>query len=121
MSERAIQNEVLLALADLGMTGWRQNVGTGWAGKAIKRADGSVLIQDARPLHAGLCKGSSDIIGLRPVIITDAMIGKTLAQFVALEIKQPGQSPTPEQRHFLAFVSERGGFARVVRSVGDLA
>ena len=65
MSERAIQNEVLLALADLGITGWRNNVGTGWAGKASKRDDGSVLVRDARPLHAGLCKGSSDLIGLR--------------------------------------------------------
>lgn len=120
MSERKIQSEILLALADHGLTCWRNNVGTGWAGKALKRADGSVLVQDARPLHAGLCKGSSDLIGLRPLVITEAMVGQTLAQFVALEVKQPGRSPTPDQRHFIEFVSEHGGLARVVRGVEDL-
>lgn len=130
MSERAIQNEVLLALADLGITGWRNNVGTGWAGKkstkiyqsgVVSVEPGDVVVRDARPLHAGLCKGSSDLIGLRQIVITPEMVGQTIAQFTALEVKQPGKYPTPEQRHFLAFVAERGGLARVVRSAGDLA
>lgn len=120
MSERRIQSEILLALSDHGITGWRQNVGTGWAGKATKHADGSVTIQDARPLHAGLCRGSSDIIGLREIVITPEMVGQTIAQFTALEVKQPGRYPTPDQRHFLDVVTARGGFARVVRAVGDL-
>lgn len=120
MSERKIQTEILLAASGAGLTLWRQNVGTGWAGKAQRLDDGSVLIRDARPLHAGLCRGSSDLIGIRKVTITAEMVGQSVAQFVALEVKQPGKYPTPEQRNFIEFVSSHGGLARVVRCVEDL-
>lgn len=119
-SERQIQADIMLALAEHGMTAWRNNVGTGWAGRAMRRADGSVLVRDARPLHAGLCNGSADLIGLRPVVVTPAMVGETIAQFVALEVKRPRQYPTADQRRFLAFIEEAGGLARVVRAVSDL-
>lgn len=120
MSERRIQSEILLALAENGLSGWRQNVGTGWAGDVQKLTDGSVLIRNPRPLHAGLCKGSSDIIGLRPVVVTPDMVGQTIAQFAAIEVKQPGSYPTKDQRHFLEFVRAKGGLAVVARSVADL-
>lgn len=128
-TERRIQSEIMLALADHGVTAWRNNVGTGWAGKhatqiktpgAVKVSHGDVVVRNARPLHAGLCKGSSDLIGLRAVIITPEMIGETLAQFVALEVKRPGAKATLEQRRFLEFVQGSGGHARIVRCVGDL-
>lgn len=120
MSERRIQSEILLALAEHGLSGWRQNVGTGWAGEVQKLKDGSVLIRNPRPLKAGLCRGSSDIIGLRPVVVTPEMVGQTLAQFAAIEVKQPGSYPTKDQRHFLEFVQSKGGLAVVARSVADL-
>ena len=120
MSERRIQSEILLALAEHGLSGWRQNVGTGWAGEVQKLKDGSVLIRNPRPLQAGLCRGSSDIIGLRPLTITPEMIGQTIAQFAAIEVKQPGSYPKPEQRHFLGFVQSKGGLAILARSVADL-
>lgn len=120
MSERRIQSEIMLALAEHGITGWRQNVGTGWAGDVQKMPDGSVLVRNPRPIHAGLCKGSSDIIGLRSVVITQAMVGAMIAQFTALEVKQPGRYPTPEQQRFLDFVRSKGGIAMVARSVADL-
>ena len=120
MSERRIQSEILLALTELGLSGWRQNVGTGWAGDVQKLKDGSVLIRNPRPLHSGLCRGSSDIIGLRQLIITPEMIGQTIAQFAAIEVKQPGSYPSKEQRHFLEFVQGKGGLAVVARSVADL-
>jgi len=129
MSERRIQSEIMLALADHGITGWRNNVGTGWAGKnvinitragAVQVEPGDVVVRSARPLHAGLCKGSSDLIGLRAVTVTEDMVGEMLAQFVALEVKRPGAKPTQEQRRFIDFVKNAGGFARVVRCAGDL-
>lgn len=129
MSERRIQSEIMLALADHGMTAWRNNVGTGWAGSratqiktagAVKVEPGDVVVRNARPLHAGLCKGSSDLVGLRSVIVTPEMVGETLAQFVALEVKRPGAKPTQEQRRFLEFVGNAGGLARIVRRAEDL-
>jgi hypothetical protein len=46
----------------------------------------------------GLCKGSSDLIGLRSLEITPELVGQRLAQFVALEVKAAQGVPSPEQR-----------------------
>lgn len=120
MSERAIQNTILLAASKAGLTLWRNNVGMGWTGNAVRFADGSVRIAEPRPLHAGLHKGSSDLIGFRQVVVTAAHVGQTLAQFAAVEVKQPGRYPTADQRRFLEFVENAGGFALVARAAEDL-
>ena len=64
----------------------------------------------------GLATGSSDLIGWRSVTITPEMVGATIAQFVALEVKTPTGRPTNEQRAFLAAVHRAGGVAAIVRS-----
>ena len=120
MSERAIQNAILIAAGAHGLTLWRNNTGQAWAGAVTKLRDGSIQITNPRPLHAGLCKGSADLIGLRRIVITADMVGQTIAQFVAIEVKQPGRAPTPEQRRFLDFVRERGGCALVASAPEDL-
>ena len=119
-SERRIQSEILLALAEHGLSGWRQNVGTAWAGDVQRLKDGSVLIRNPRPIHAGLCKGSSDIIGLRPLVVTPEMIGQTIAQFAAIEVKNARGRLTDDQKRFQDFVAAKGGLAVVARSVADL-
>ena len=120
MSERRIQSEIMLAASDAGLTLWRNNVGQGWTGKAQRLADGSVLIRDPRPLHAGLCKGSSDLIGLKPVVVTEEMVGHTIAQFSAVEVKSKRGRVTADQQRFLDFVNSVGGLPIVARGVGDL-
>lgn len=120
MSERRIQSEILLAAADAGLTLFRNNVGQGWAGKAQRLADGSVLICDPRPLHAGLCKGSSDLIGLQQVVITEAHVGQTLARFAAIEVKAKRGRITQDQERFLEFVRGAGGLSIVARHPDDL-
>ena len=86
-SERAIQNEILLSASEAGWTLWRNNVGVGWQGQYTRLPDGSILIQDPRPLHAGLCVGSSDLIGWRPLLIGPEHVGTTIAQFTGIEVK----------------------------------
>lgn len=120
-SEHNIQNTILLAASELGYTLWRNNVGTGWAGSGTtRRSDGAVIVHNARPLNAGLCKGSSDLIGLKPVVITADMIGTTLAQFVALEVKAQHGRVSTHQQMFIDFVRKSGGIARVIRSVEEM-
>lgn len=119
--ERDIQNAIRLAASAAGMTTWRNNVGTGWAGEVTHLADGSVLIHNPRPLHAGLCKGSSDLIGIRPVVVTAEMLGQTLAQFAAVEVKSSRGRVTEVQDRFLQFVRSAGGYAVIARSAEDLA
>ena len=70
-------------------------------------------------MRFGLCKGSSDLIGLRSVEITAAMVGQHIGQFIAIEVKTPQGAIRPEQRAFLRLVQQFGGVAAICRSVED--
>jgi len=123
MTEHQIQQRILLACGHGSTRLWRNNVGTGWAGPATRvtagnlRAvaqglrPGDVVIRGGRPLHAGLCIGSSDLIGYRSI--------DGIAQFVALEVKSSSGRVTAQQEQFLNQIQAGGGCAGVVRSVGD--
>lgn len=99
---------------------FRQNVGVAWAGDVVSRNHNTITLARYRPLHAGLCPGSSDIIGLRSIRMTEDMVGQRLAMFAAIEVKTGRQKPTKEQRAFLEMVGEKGGLALVARSVDDV-
>ena len=123
MSEHITQQRILLACGSGPVRLWRNNVGTGWAGQATKVTSGNlgaiarsirpgdVVIRQGRPLHAGLCVGSSDLIGYRVV--------DRVAQFVALEVKSATGRPTAQQTQFIDHINGAGGCAGIVRSVED--
>ena len=125
MSEHVIQQQILLAHSSGTTRLWRNNVGTGWAGQATKVTGGNlravsqalrpgdVVIRQGRPLHAGLCVGSSDLIGYRQV--------DGIAQFVALEVKSATGRATKEQTQFIDHIQAAGGLAGIARSVEDAA
>lgn len=115
MSEHRIQNEIRLAISGKA-TLFRNNVGTAWTGDAAKLKDGSVLIRNPRVFHAGLCEGSSDLIGWRSLTITPEMVGQTVAVFAALEVKSKTGRATAGQKNFCQRVTEAGGFAGIVKS-----
>jgi hypothetical protein len=119
LSESQIQNRILLECGRGDTRLFRQNVGQGWVGRLVRRQAGTVELAAARPLHAGLCDGSSDLIGWRTVEVTPDMVGQRLAVFAAIEVKSATGRPTPEQTAFLAAVRDAGGVACVARSVED--
>jgi hypothetical protein len=80
---------------------------------------GALVDQQGRFVRFGLCKGSSDLIGLRSLEITPELVGQRLAQFVALEVKTASEVVSPEQRAFLRHVQQLGGVAAVCRSVEE--
>ncbi len=104
MNETNLMNSILIA--NHGCRLFRNNTG------AIKDDEG-------RLVRFGLCKGSSDLIGFKPVTITPDMVGRTVAIFTAIEVKTPTGKPTPEQLHFIDRVKQLGGIAGVARSVED--
>lgn len=121
MLERQIQNLIRLEISRLGAVAFRNNVGLGWVGQVIQRTRDWVKIKYPRPLHAGLCEGSSDLIGFRSIVITPEDVGKTVAIFMAVEVKKPGGRRSPKQIDFLEKVSQSGGIAIVAIEPQDIA
>jgi hypothetical protein len=118
MSESNVQREAQIELAKHGIKTFRNNVGVGWIGKLVrKNPDGSILLANARPLHAGLCKGSSDLIGYKSVIITQDMVGQRIAIFAAPEAKSTSGRLTEDQKNFIRVVQQDGGIAGHFRSL----
>lgn len=116
----AAMNRVLLAIGSLPSTRlFRNNVGLGWVGEATRMPEGKVLIRNARPLHAGLVKGSGDLIGWTTRLITARDVGKRVAIFTALESKDGTGRPDTDQAKFIAAVVAAGGIAGVVRCEED--
>ncbi len=87
-SEHEIQQRIRLACGRGAVRLWRNNTG-------------GLVDQQGRFVRFGLCRGSSDLIGLRSLEVTPELVGQQLAQFVALEIKTPHGAVSPEQRAFL--------------------
>lgn len=104
--ESNIQNRIRLALSTKGTTTFRNNVGV-------------AVFPDGSRVQYGLCPGSSDLIGWTPIIVTPEMVGRRLAVFTAIEVKQPGRYPSEAQRNFLASVEKAGGISGVARSPED--
>jgi hypothetical protein len=105
-SEHEIQQRIRLACGRGAVRLWRNNTG-------------ALVDKQGRFVRFGLCKGSSDLIGLRALEITPELVGQRLAQFVALEIKTDCGTVSPEQRAFLQLVQQLGGMAAVCRSIAE--
>lgn len=114
MTEQDIIKQYLLEYSKQGHRLFRNNTGTGWQGVA-HHMRGKMLLVNPRPLHAGLCKGSSDLIGITKVKITPDMVGQTLGVFTALEIKTGNTRVTKEQKNFVQMVNDMGGIGKIIR------
>lgn len=117
--EHPLQNEILLAVCRGKVRLFRNNVGVGWLGGPTEHKAGTVILHNARPLHAGLVKGSGDLIGWRTVEITPDMVGQRVAVFASIEVKGTGGKPRPEQLTWLDNVRAAGGIACIAYSVED--
>ena len=117
--ETIIQNKIMLALSSAGATMWRNAVAYAWVGKVIHKTDTEVTLSGAYPIQAGLCVGSSDLIGLKTITVTADMVGHQIAVFTAVEVKTKTGKASPEQKQFIDAVRKKGGIAGVARSVDD--
>lgn len=118
MSELYDTKEIMLALGrecrDTRV--FRNNTGMAYQSNNVVKKGSSILLHDYRIVQAGLCVGSSDLIGLTKVTITPRMVGMVIAAMTALEIKTlTGKGPTKEQENFISFINKSGGIAGVAR------
>ena len=86
---------------------------------AWRNNTGQLPDANGRPIKFGLCVGSSDIIGVAPVTITQEMVGQTLALFLAVECKTAIGQPTDAQLRFIKAVNAKGGRAGIARCADD--
>lgn len=112
----AHMNRILLAASRAGATLWRNSVGLGWVGHVVRRIANRLVLENPRPIHAGLCKDSSDLIGFTPVVVTPEMVGHTVAVFTAMECKLRTGRASPGQLNFIQVVQDAGGIAEVVKT-----
>lgn len=107
MKESNIQSAIMLALSESGVLIFRNNVG------ALKDKTGRIV-------RYGVCNpGGSDLIGATPVIITEEMVGQTLAVFTAIEVKTATGRASEAQTLFIEAVRRHGGRAGIARSPQD--
>ena len=120
-SETDVQARIRVAASQAGDVLWRNNTG---------------VLKDERgvPVRFGLCNESkavndkcksSDLIGIKRVLITQQMVGSTVGQFYAREVKRAGwrYTGTPRevaQLRFIEAVVAMGGDAGFATSEGDL-
>lgn len=120
MSDTPFLHRILLRVGALpGVRLFRCNNGVGWVGTLVWKRGGRVLLDNARPLRAGLVKGSGDLIGWVEREITPDMVGQRVAVFASLEAKEGTGRPDKDQRTWLQNVKDAGGIAGIVRSVDD--
>ena len=116
MLERDIQARITLALSQAGARVFRNNSAKAWVGQATRASQvqtvtlqpGDVVIRKARRLHAGLGKGSPDLIGWTPGGV-----------FLGVECKPQTGRATPEQRNWIEAINRGGGRAGIARSPED--
>ena len=119
--EHKVQDDARLLASKMGWRLFRNNKG---------------VLPDARgvPVRFGLCNEtaalgkrlrSSDLIGIRPVVITQDMVGSTIGQFVAIEVKKRGwhYTGTEHEQGQLAFgtlIIGLGGKFKFYNGEGEL-
>lgn len=129
-TETDLVRRIMLTLSKFpGVRVFRNNTGSCWIGKSyvvpkamqVNVNKGDVIVYQGRYFVAGLCVGSSDIIGFKSVTVTPEMVGKTVAIFMANEIKTPTGKATPEQISFVEMVNRFGGIGMIARSEEEAA
>ena len=117
-SEAEVSDDVVIETSKYGLRLFRNNSG------AFKDSRGV-------PVRFGLGNVSkrfnklmktSDYIGWTPVVSTPEMVGKTVAVFTALEIKEAdwkysGDEREVAQKKFIDLVNNSGGIASFIKSV----
>ena len=120
MKESVEQAQIMLDLSnDPAIRVFRNNTGTGWQGVVYERTPTRLTLVNPRPLHAGLCIGSSDLIGWKSIEVTPDMVGKNIAIFVAIEVKAKKGVTSDAQKNFIDRVKAAGGRAGIARNTID--
>lgn len=121
-TEAKIQQDIRLKSASMGTPLLRNNNGACYddTGRLIRYGLGHTSKEINKVFK------SSDLIGINPVIITQAMVGRTIGQFMAVEVKPTNWTARESddryvaQRNFIDWVNKHGGTGMFAQSVTDV-
>lgn len=114
----ALTNQIRAATSKLGARLFNTHVGKFWAGfKVGTLTNGDTVLRNARIVNVGV-KGQSDLNGWIPVVVTQEMVGTTVAVRVEIEVKTTDR-PSPEQLAWIAAVNKNGGRAGIARTAAE--
>lgn len=120
--EAKLQAEVRFRASQLGWRLWRNNVGVAYTreGKYTCRYG---IANDSPGVNSRL--KSSDLIGIRPVLITPDHVGQVIGQFASGECKRPGwrYTGTPRevaQLRWIELIIKLGGWASFIDTVDNI-
>jgi hypothetical protein len=121
LTEAYTQSLVRLEASHKGLRLWRNNVGALLDSRGVPVRYG--LGNDSPTLNKIIKSG--DLIGWRPLVITPALVGAKVAQFVSRECKRPGWSYRGDaheeaQLKWAEVVNEAGGDAAFTTGEGSL-
>ena len=122
-SEAAVQNRVRLEASRNGARLWRNNVGAYNPNHPPSPGTRWGLCNDSKQMNS-IVK-SSDLIGIKPVLITPEHVGCTIGQFTAREVKASNwvfknNEHERAQLAFLNIVISMGGDAAFCNDTGSL-
>ncbi len=126
--ETALQQRIL---AEVGASEthrlWRNATGLYHAGRVVTWGPGTVrllkgdaVIRGAQPVHAGLCDGSADLVGIVSVPVRLLDPDSVAGLFTGIELKAEHGGAKPHQRAWLKVIRSLGGIGKVARSVEDV-
>jgi hypothetical protein len=120
MPESTIQNQIMFALGSRpDVRIFRNNVGNGYVGRVLERKPGYIVLKQWRRIQYGLDVGSSDLVGMKSVVVTPDMVGQRVAVFLSPEVKKPGEGLHGAQADWRDMVLAMGGIAGAVHSVEE--
>ena len=112
-NEATAQAMCRLAASNAGWRLWRNNVGVLLDSRGVPVRYG--LANESAQVNRQFKSG--DLIGIKPVFITQAMVGQLIGQFVSRECKRPGWKLSMSDSHenaqlaWAALVTSLGGDA----------
>lgn len=120
-NEKDIQSLIVQEAAAKGCILWRNNVGC--MSDKSNRLVRYGLANTSKKQNEDI--KSADLIGIKRVLITEAMVGKTLGLFISREVKRSGwkfkgNSHELAQKRWADLINSMGGDAQIVNDVGSL-
>ena len=121
LSEAGVLSDIRLEASESGMRLWRNNVGATYTSNGDFIRYG--IANDSHKINTYI--KSADLIGIKPIIITQKHIGCIIGQFISREIKKPGwkYSQTDKeksQNNWAELIISLGGDACFAKGRGSL-